>query len=182
MIIAISNHKGGTGKTTTAINMASALIKEGSKVLLIDFDPQANLTYSLGFNEIIFDCADWILKKGNVKKIIIENSAYHIIPSSIDLYTKEHDIKESFERHGYKLLRGLLDELNCLYDYIIIDCPPSFSLYTKNALMASDYLIIPTTFDVLSIQGIRQVLEYVDELRSTSDTTLEFKRLSMRGV
>lgn len=61
MIIAISNHKGGTGKTTTAINMASGLIREGNKVLLIDFDPQANLTYSLGFSEIMFDCADWIL-------------------------------------------------------------------------------------------------------------------------
>lgn len=103
-----------------------------------------------------------------------------MIPSSINLYAKEHDVEKSFERHGYKLLRGLLDELNSLYDYIIIDCPPSFSVYTKNALMASDYLIIPTTFDVLSIQGIRQVIEYVDELKSTSDTKLEI--LGVVGV
>ena len=160
--------------------MASGLIREGNKVLLIDFDPQANLTYSLGFSEIMFDCADWILKRKNVQEIIVENSSYYVIPSSINLYAKEHDVEKSFERHGYKLLRGLLDELNSLYDYIIIDCPPSFSVYTKNALMASDYLIIPTTFDVLSIQGIRQVIEYVDELKSTSDTKLEI--LGVVGV
>lgn len=180
MIIAISNHKGGTGKTTTAINMASALIKQGFKVLLVDFDPQANLTYALGVDEIRFDCADWILKKATAEKIIVENSNYSILPSSIDLYTKEIDIKKSFDRYGYKLLRELLDELSPLYEYIILDCPPSFSVYTKNALMASDYLIIPTTFDVLSIQGIRQVLAYVEELKTSSDTKLEI--LGVVGV
>ena len=133
MVISISNHKGGTGKTTTAINLASALLKKGKKVLLIDFDPQANLTYSLGFNEVGYDCADLILKRATHRDTLLTNNQYHVIPSSIDLYNKEFEVSKMSELYSFKLLKGELDKLRSYYEYVIIDCPPSFSVYTKNA-------------------------------------------------
>ncbi|MEG0289921.1 MAG: AAA family ATPase [Erysipelotrichaceae bacterium] len=160
-IISISNQKGGVGKTTTAINLASGLGYLGNKVLLVDFDPQGNATQGVGANA-----------KGNklsVYNLIMENYEVRdirkkltlppidILPSNISLAGADLEMVK-FESGKEQLLKKKLDSVKDEYDYIIIDCPPSLGLLNTNALTASDSVLIPVQCEYYALEGVTQLL------------------------
>lgn len=167
MIIAIANHKGGTGKTTTAINLASALEKKGYSTLLVDIDPQANLTYSLGVTNTDVTIAD-LMGGEDLFSGMVRVGNVELIPSGINLYNKEEGLLQ--EKQRFFLLKNVLK--NCEHDFIIIDCPPSFSFYTLNVLCATDEIIIPMNLDVLSLQGLNQMIDLTKEIRDEANDKL----------
>jgi len=177
MIISISNHKGGTGKTTTAINLSAALLKKGKRVLLIDLDPQGSLSYSCGVdnhaNVADHDLADLLINHPEEVLPIVEMENVHIIPGGLHLYAQERALGQLAEKNGYNLLRNKLEGYEAYYDYVVIDCPPSFNVFTTLALAASDYIVIPLQLDVLSINGLGQVLDFADKVRQRYNPALE---------
>lgn len=165
MIISLANHKGGTGKTTTTLNLAVSLIKMNKKVLVIDMDPQANLSYSLGVKDAEYDISDLMLKNASFEQVLLSDDTIDLIPAALSLYSKEIDVARLSEIYNYTLLKNELTHAGKKYDFILIDCPPSLSVYTTNALSASDYVLIPTILDVLSVQGIEQILSFIKHVK-----------------
>jgi chromosome partitioning protein len=168
MIIAIANHKGGTGKTTTAVNLAFALKNTGKKILLIDADPQGNMTYSLGVHQPEFTIAD-VMGGRPLNEVAINIRGVDLLPSGISLYAKEDSFFNT--KNKYFLLQKALR--NHGYDIVFADCPPSFSLYTLNVLCAADRVLIPVQLDVLSVQGLRQMLDVVKEVKEEANAELD---------
>ena len=154
MIISIFNHKGGTGKTTTSINLGRALADLDFKCLLIDLDPQANLTYSLGvdmsMNSFSFKIND----------IISCSEGFHLLPNK-----KEPAFGHISFFKEYSELKQQLEEIKEEYDFILIDCPPAQSRDVANAIVASDTVIIPSLLDALSIEGFRQAVDGIESLK-----------------
>jgi chromosome partitioning protein len=167
MIIAIANHKGGTGKTTTTVNLAYAMKKLGKKILLIDADPQGNMSYSLGVHQPPYTVADFMEGK-RMSDVAVDVRGIDLIPAGISLYAKEDGFFHT--KNKYFLLQKALR--NHGYDVVLADCPPSFSLYTLNVLCAADKVLIPVQLDVLSIQGLRQMLDVVNEVKSEANAEL----------
>lgn len=165
MIISIVNHKGGTGKTTTTINLGSALAGEGLRVLLVDFDAQGSLSYSLGIDDTAPKIENALFGEISVTDIIQEREAMHILPASPALADAELAIVTSKDRFSH--LKNLLAEVDA-YDVVLIDCPPSLSLLTINALTASDYVIIPMQMDVLALRGLDSMLETVRKVSAVN--------------
>jgi chromosome partitioning protein len=163
MIISIVNHKGGTGKTTTTINLGSALAAQGHSVLLVDFDAQGSLTYSLGIDDQGPTLADAFHGEISVQQLLHEREGMQILPASSKLADIELAIAKSEERFNH--LKNLLNPL-LPYDFVLIDCPPSLSLLTLNALVASDYVIVPMQMDVLALRGLDSMLETVVKVKS----------------
>jgi len=122
MIIAIVNQKGGTGKTTTVVNLGCALTKKGKRVMLIDMDPQGNLSYSLGIRDINTSIADVLINRISIKDTIVEREGADVIPADIRLSSIAITVVDNREY----ILKNALNELES-YDYILIDCPPSLS-------------------------------------------------------
>jgi len=161
-VISISNHKGGVGKTTSAINIGAGLYRLGKKVLLIDLDPQANLTQSLGIvdpKETIYGAlrgehrlTPLELLKGEGK------SRLDVIPSTLDLSGAE--IEMSGEAGREYILKELIDSIKKDYDYILIDSPPSLGLLTLNSFVASDEIFIPLQAQFLAVSLIRLPLVF----------------------
>ncbi|NOS54966.1 MAG: AAA family ATPase [Cyclobacteriaceae bacterium] len=170
MIISIVNHKGGTGKTTTTVNLGSALAKEGCKVLLIDFDAQGNLSYSLGLTEFKNSIAHVLLGECTLTQATYASENLFLIPTNHSLADVEISIANSTDRFGY-LKDVLSTELE--YDYVLIDCPPSLSLLSANALMASHAVIIPMQMEVLAVKGLEMMLETIAKVKSTLNPSLE---------
>ena len=163
MVISIVNHKGGTGKTTTTINLGSALASQGYRVLLVDFDAQGSLTYSLGIDDSHTTIADALVGDAPIHAIIQEREGMHILPATGSLADVELSIAQATEKyHHLKTLLGLLAG----YDFILIDCPPSLSLLTLNALTASDFVIVPMQMEVLSLRGLDSMLDMVNSANS----------------
>lgn len=171
MITSVINQKGGTGKTTTAVNLASALVSKKKKVLVVDLDPQGNLSYSLGINEFDHSISDALQKEKKINEVVVEREGIDIIPTDQRLSKLEFGKKLS-----ERLLRDYLRKIRG-YDFIIIDCPPSLSSLTINALNASDNVIIPIQLDVFSIQGLEQIVGTIDEVRTTLN-----KKLQIAGI
>lgn len=173
MTIAIVNHKGGTGKTTTTINLGSALASQGYRVLLVDLDAQASLSYSLGIDDSQPNIADALFGEVLPADIVVRREGMDILPAGKVLSDVELSIAKAPERlnHVGDLLREF-DE----HDFVLIDCPPSLSLLTLNALNASDYLIVPMQMDVLALRGLDSILETLTEIRSLNP------RLEVLGV
>ncbi len=173
MIISIVNHKGGTGKTTTTINLGSSLAEAGYRVLLVDFDAQGSLTYSLGIDDRGFTIADAFHGDVAVHQLVSEREGMHVIPASADLADVELAMAKAEERfnHLSDLLQALPD-----YDFVLIDCSPSLSLLTINALAASDYIIVPMQMDVLALRGLDSMLETVRKVKVINP------RLSILGI
>lgn len=170
MIIAIANHKGGTGKTTTTVNLGRALALEGKRVLLVDLDPQANLTYSLGLLNSYSTVAELLSGTKTIPEILLESNGMHVLPSGIAL--NSYAAKISAMGAASFLLKEKLEECRNDYDFIFLDCPPALSVYTINALNAADGLIIPLLLEVLSVQGLDQILSEVHTIQQTTNPGL----------
>jgi len=173
-VISISNHKGGVGKTTSAINIGAGLNKLKKKVLLIDLDPQANLSQSLGIIEPEFTIYGAL--KGDYKLQPIEVAkGLDLIPSTLDLSGAE--VEMSGEAGREYILKELIDPIKNSYDYVIIDSPPSLGLLTINSFTASDEIFIPLQAQYLALQGLTKLMEVVDKIKQRLN-----KGLSIGGV
>ena len=173
-VIAIINQKGGTGKTTTTINLGSALAKEWKKVLVIDLDPQGNLGYSLGVLESEYSMADVLLGEKKLQDILVSAEGMALAPSNNHLVDAELTLATTSEREH--VLRGILKEERG-YDFVLIDCPPSLSILTLNALLAADEVIIPMQMEVLSLQGLDQIVNTINKVKSAFS-----KKLKIAGI
>ncbi len=158
--IALINQKGGVGKTTCAINIGAGLNKLRKRVMLIDLDPQAHLTYSLGIPAHELNNTVYELLKGTVtlKETIIERNGLSLVPSSLDLSGAEIEFSGVAGREF--LLKELLEGLN-KYDYVFIDCPPSLGILTLNALTTAQKVYIPLQTEFLALQGMTKLLETI---------------------
>ena len=172
MITSVINQKGGTGKTTTAVNLGSALAnKKKKRVLVIDLDPQGNLTYSLGINEFEHTMEEVLSGTTSLTEIAVEKEGMLIAPSDQRLS------KFEFNKGATEfMLRDILKKVKG-FDHVLIDCPPSLSLLTLNALTASHNVIVPIQLDVFSIQGLEQIMSTIGEVRRSSN-----KKLDVLGI
>ncbi len=161
--IAISNHKGGVGKTTTVVNLAAGLAKMGRKVLVVDLDPQANLTFSFGVSKVEESIYDAL--KGNIETVptISVRENLYLVPSSLDLAGAEMELNSEAGREF--ILKEILDPVKDNYDYVLIDCPPSLGLLTINAFTAADEVVIPIQAHFLAIKGLTKILEVINKVR-----------------
>lgn len=161
--IAIANQKGGVGKTTSSVNLSACLAYLGQKVLLIDIDPQGNATSGVGVNKGDVDqCIyDVLIDDVDVKDIIMETKVenLHVVPATISLAGAEIELVSTMSREVR--LKNALEEVKGMYDYIIIDCPPSLGLLTINSLTASDAIIIPVQCEYYALEGLSQLLSTI---------------------
>lgn len=170
MIIALSNHKGGVGKTTSAVNIGAGLAKLGNRVLLVDMDPQANLSQSLRIEGRTPNIYQAIHGEKELQPIpIVKN--LDAIPSTLDLTGAEMEFSGEAGREF--ILSEILQPLKKKYDYIIIDSPPSLGLLTINALTAADQLLIPLQAQYLAMQGVNKMLAAVEKVRSRVNKNLK---------
>ena len=176
-IIGIANQKGGVGKTTTAVNLASALGVLEKRVLLIDADPQANATSGLGVEEVNFSTYILLEHSAEVIKCILPTSSPNvdIIPSHIDLVAAEIELVDR-ENREY-MLREALKSVRDHYDYIIIDCAPSLGLITINALTAADSVIIPIQCEYFALEGLGKLLNTIKNVQKIHNQDLDIEGL-----
>ena len=173
-VIAVTNQKGGVGKTTTAINLAAYVAQSGRRVLLVDFDPQGNATsgYGIEKNQLETSCYDVLMGDVAAEQVIIPTviSNLSILPSNIDLAAAETDLVNMPSRES--ALKRALDPIKDNYDYIFIDCPPSLGLLTLNALVASDSVIIPIQSEFFALEGLSQLMNTVKIVRQRLNAQL----------
>lgn len=168
LVLSIANQKGGVGKTTTAINLASALSELGKKILLVDLDYQANATTCMGinrgsFDKSIFDC---FTRESGFEDVLIKtkNDLIHVLPAKTLVEGIEEKIITDINRDF--ILHQLLGNVKDAYDYVLIDCPPSLGYITTNALMASDGVIVPVQCEFLAMDGLTQLLNTIRLVQS----------------
>ena len=163
-IIAIANQKGGVGKTTTAINLAACLAEAGQKILIIDIDPQGNTTSGFGLSKTDIEKTVYevLLGECNIKDAIVENiiDNLDILPSNVNLAGAEIDLIDVDNRE-YILKESIL-EVRDRYDYIILDCPPSLSMLTVNAMTAADTVLVPIQCEYYALEGLSQLIHTID--------------------
>ena len=177
-IIAISNQKGGVAKTSTAINLGMSLAMQGKRVLLIDFDMQASLTIAMGLNNQAKTFYDLLhVPDSTLGNVIIKTKhpKLWLLPSgpNMALLMKKNISQNHFE----KILRNKLEGIRDKVDHIIIDTPPSIEFFTLNALMASDFVIIPTQCEYLSMHGVAHIEEVVNIIRQRQNREIDYKIL-----
>lgn len=176
-VIAICNQKGGTGKTTTAINLSVYLSLSGHRVLLIDLDPQGNSTSGLGVdkNNLKGTIYDVLVNGIDITSLIIDSydSNLHLIPADVDLIGAELELANMPQRE--KLLLKVIDTIRQRYDFIIIDSPPSLGLVTLNALVAGDSVIIPVQCEYFALEGLGQLLRTVNLVKERFNPKLEIE-------
>ena len=180
-IFVIANQKGGVGKTTTCINLASCLAEAGKKVLLLDSDPQGNSTSGLGIdkNDLKQCMYDVLIKKLPLQDIIVHTAwpNLDVAPSTINLAGAEIDLVNQMNREG--CLKRALDLIKDDYDFVLIDCPPSLSLLTINALTAAHSIIIPIQCEFYALEGVTQLLNTAERVQEVLNPDLELEGILM---
>ena len=170
-VIAIANHKGGVGKTTSVASLGDALALKGKKVLLIDLDAQQNLSYALSGNEdpevSVYDT----LVKDQELPIVNVRMNVDLVPASLELARAEIDMATKIAREG--ILKAALENKLTNYDYVIIDCPPSLGIVTTNALVAAGEIYIPLTAEALPLKGLTMLDDVISEVKRRVNPRLE---------
>lgn len=176
-VIALANQKGGVGKTTTALNVAAAMAEMDLAVLVVDLDPQACLTFSLGYDpdELEPSLHDMVVGRASLLDTIRQHAEVDVVPSNIDLAGAEVTLLSRTGREY--LLRGELADLLESYDVILVDCPPSLGVLTINGLTAADQVVIPVQCETLSHRGVGQLLETIGDVRRLTNRTLQVRGL-----
>ena len=168
-IISIVIQKGGSGKTTTTLNLAAALRDCGKKVLLLDMDPQANLTQSLGLSDEVEPNIYHALRQeafeqaASIEDLIVNRCGIDLIPSSLELAGVEIELVSIYGRE--QILSQLIRRIKGDYDYLLIDCPPSIGMLTVNALVASDLLLMPMQAEFLPQKGVASFMRYMEKIK-----------------
>jgi chromosome partitioning protein len=170
IIVSLLNHKGGVGKTTSAINIGAGLVELGKKVLLIDLDPQANLTLSLGIPRQRVTIYEALRGESELEPFTVKENM-DVITSSLDLSGAEMELINEAGREY--ILRELFEPMTEIYDYVIIDCPPSLGLLTLNALTCSRYVIIPLQTEFLALQGLAKIKQVIDKVKFRLNKNLD---------
>ncbi|MBQ9764229.1 MAG: ParA family protein [Phascolarctobacterium sp.] len=180
-VIAVANQKGGVGKTTTAVNVAACLAKQGRKVLLIDSDPQGNATSGLGFDKrdvkkCIYDALiNEVPMADTLKHTAYEN--LDVIPATIQLAGAEIELVSLMNREGR--LKNALERIKHDYDYVIIDCPPSLGLLTINALTAASSVMIPVQCEFYALEGITMLMNTIQLVQRNLNPALKLEGVVM---
>ena len=180
-IIALANQKGGVGKTTTAINLATALAAIGEEVLLIDLDPQGNASTGLGSDARNRDGSTYDVMTGGTElvDIITETQVpgLHLAPSAVDLSGADMElVTESDRAHR---LQSAFSTLAAKYDYILIDCPPSLSLLTVNAMTAANSVLVPLQCEFFALEGLSQLMLTIREMRESANPNLRIEGIAL---
>ncbi len=173
-IVCIANQKGGVGKTTTAINMASALAARGQRVLLVDLDPQGNATMGCGIDkyQLQRSCCDVLLAEAPVSETVVhaEAAGFDVLPSNSDLTAAEVGLMNATLKE--KRLSLALAAAKERYNYILIDCPPSLNMLTVNALVAADGVLIPLQCEYFALEGLTALLDTIRQIQESRNPKL----------
>ena len=176
-IIAIANQKGGVGKTTTTINLSACLAEKGQKVLAIDMDPQGNMSSGLGLDKDSIDKTiyDMIIGESDVEEVIDHGTIDNldILPSNVDLSAVEIELIDVDNKEF--IVKDAIQKIRDNYDYIIIDCPPSLSLLTINAMTTADSVLVPIQCEYYALEGLSQLIHTVELVKERLNSTLEIE-------
>jgi chromosome partitioning protein len=180
-VICIANQKGGVGKTTTTVALAEGLSEHGKRVLLLDWDPQASLTISMGFNPDTLKGTGYDVLAGKIRNettpaigdVIVrtKNPNIDLVPASIELSQAQLDLVEASTRE--LVLRAMIEPVHASYDFILVDCLPSLGLLTINALSASDSVLVPLQADFLAMKGLALLLDTVIRVKDKINPDLK---------
>jgi len=180
MVISIANNKGGTGKTTTAVNLGAALAENDFSILEVDLDPQGNLSINLGveIDELSQTIYDVLLNPESIQiKSVILHDFYgmDLAPANIDLSGATVELMNEMGRES--ILKRVLSSVKSDYDYILLDCPPNLGLLTLNALTAADLVIVPVQTEYLAMRSIKELTEIIDKVKERTNPKLSMRLL-----